>query len=77
MRSKSVVFNIAGPPPYEIAPVTGMLNSARNLGSSKSRPAMAGFPADRYIIVYRVSDRDVLILRVAHSNRDIEALFGH
>jgi toxin ParE1/3/4 len=35
------------------------------------------FPADRYIIVYRVAGRDVLILRVAHSRRDIEALFGH
>jgi plasmid stabilization system protein ParE len=29
------------------------------------------------IIVYRVAGRDVLILRVAHSRRDIEALFGH
>jgi toxin ParE1/3/4 len=35
------------------------------------------FPADRYIIVYRVAGQDVLILRVAHSRRDIEALFGH
>jgi toxin ParE1/3/4 len=35
------------------------------------------FPADRYIIVYRVAGQDVLILRVAHSRRDIEALFRH
>jgi plasmid stabilization system protein ParE len=35
------------------------------------------FPADRYTIVYRVASRDVLILRVAHSRRDIEVLFGH
>jgi hypothetical protein len=34
--------------------------------------AAEAFPADRYIIVYRVSGRDVLILRVAHSSRDIE-----
>jgi toxin ParE1/3/4 len=40
-------------------------------------PGRRSFPADRYIIVYRVSGRDVLILRVAHSSRDIEALFGH
>jgi toxin ParE1/3/4 len=40
-------------------------------------PGPRSFPADRYIIVYRVSGRDVLILRVAHSSRDIEALFGH
>ena len=37
-------------------------------------PGRRSFPADRYIIVYRVSGRDVLILRVAHSSRDIEAL---
>ena len=36
-------------------------------------PGRRSFPADRYIIVYRVSGRDVLILRVAHSRRDIEA----
>jgi len=35
-------------------------------------PGRRSFPADRYIIVYRVSGRDVLILRVAHSSRDIE-----
>ena len=31
-------------------------------------PGRRSFPADRYIIVYRVSGRDVLILRVAHSS---------
>jgi toxin ParE1/3/4 len=40
-------------------------------------PGRRSFPAGQYIIVYRVSGRDVLILRVAHSRRDIEALFGH
>ena len=40
-------------------------------------PGRRGFPADRYIIVCRVAGQDVLILRVAHSRRDIEALFGH
>jgi toxin ParE1/3/4 len=40
-------------------------------------PGRRSFPADRYIIVYRVAGQDVLILRVAHSRRDIEALFGH
>lgn len=34
------------------------------------------FPADRYLIVYRVRGRDVLILRVIHGSRDIPALFG-
>ena len=29
-----------------------------------------------YVIVYRVDGRDVLILRVVHGKRDLEALFG-
>ena len=29
-----------------------------------------------YVIVYCIEDEDVLILRVAHGRRDIEALFG-
>ncbi|MGH7187565.1 MAG: type II toxin-antitoxin system RelE/ParE family toxin [Acetobacteraceae bacterium] len=37
-------------------------------------PGRRSFPADRYIIVYRIVDEDVLILRVAHSRRDIQAL---
>jgi toxin ParE1/3/4 len=32
------------------------------------------FPVGRYIIVYRVVGQDVLILRVAHSSRDLQAL---
>jgi toxin ParE1/3/4 len=46
--------------------------SRRRSGSGRR-----SFPADRYIIVYRVAGQDVLILRVAHSSRDIEALFSH
>ncbi len=34
------------------------------------------FPVGDYVIVYRVEGEDVLILRVAHGRRDIEALFG-
>jgi toxin ParE1/3/4 len=34
------------------------------------------FPVGRYIIVYRIVDQDVLILRVAHSGRDLRALMG-
>ena len=40
-------------------------------------PGRRSFPAGRYIIVYRVAGQDVLILRVAHTRRDIEALFCH
>jgi toxin ParE1/3/4 len=39
-------------------------------------PGRRSFPADRYVIVYRVAGRDVVILRVAHGSRDIQALRG-
>jgi len=35
------------------------------------------FAVGEYVIVYCVEANDVLILRVAHGRRDIEALFGH
>jgi len=34
------------------------------------------FSVGEYVIVYCVENDDVLILRVAHGSRDIEALFG-
>ena len=34
-----------------------------------------GFPVGEYIIVYRIVGEDVLILRVAHGRRDVDALF--
>lgn len=39
-------------------------------------PGRRSYPVDRYVIVYRIVGADVLILRVAHGSRDIEALFG-
>jgi toxin ParE1/3/4 len=33
------------------------------------------FPIGEYVVVYCVENADVLILRVAHGRRDIEALF--
>jgi toxin ParE1/3/4 len=35
------------------------------------------FPVGEYVIVYCVEDDEVLILRVAHGRRDLEALFGN
>jgi toxin ParE1/3/4 len=35
-----------------------------------------GFSFGEYVILYCVEEEDVLILRVAHGRRDIEALFG-
>jgi toxin ParE1/3/4 len=34
------------------------------------------FPVGEYLIVYRIEDGDVLILRVVHGRRDLGALFG-
>ncbi|MEO8434444.1 MAG: type II toxin-antitoxin system RelE/ParE family toxin [Pyrinomonadaceae bacterium] len=34
------------------------------------------FPVGEYVIVYSVDHEDVLVLRVAHGRRDMEALFG-
>jgi toxin ParE1/3/4 len=39
-------------------------------------PGSRSFPADSYVIVYRVEGEDVLILRVAHSRQDIRALMS-
>jgi toxin ParE1/3/4 len=40
-------------------------------------PGSRSFPIGEYVVVYRVQNEDVLIVRVAHGRRDIEALFGH
>jgi toxin ParE1/3/4 len=40
------------------------------------RAGMRSFPVGEYVIFYRVEADDVLILRVIHGGRDIEALFG-
>ena len=40
------------------------------------KPGLRSFPAGKYVIIYRVDkNKDVLILRVIHGKRDIEALF--
>jgi toxin ParE1/3/4 len=39
------------------------------------RPGLRTFPVGDYVIAYRVSEDDVLILRVFRGSRDIDALF--
>ncbi|HXP84155.1 MAG TPA: type II toxin-antitoxin system RelE/ParE family toxin [Bryobacteraceae bacterium] len=39
------------------------------------RPSLRSFPVGEYVILYRIQDEDVLILRVLRANRNIEALF--
>ncbi len=41
------------------------------------RPGLRSFPSGEYVIVYRIEDGDVLILRVLRGSRNIEALFGN
>ena len=57
-----------------------LLASHPNIGRPRDedlRPGLRSFPVGEYIIVYRIEDQDVLILRVVRGSRRIEALFGH
>jgi toxin ParE1/3/4 len=40
------------------------------------RLGLRSFPVGNYIILYRIQDRHVLVLRVVHGSRNIQALFG-
>jgi toxin ParE1/3/4 len=39
------------------------------------RPGLRGFPAGAYIVLYRVEDGDVVIVRVLRGSRDLEGIF--
>ena len=57
-----------------------LLASHPNIGRARDkdlRPGLRSFPVGEYVIIYRVEDDDVLILRVLRGSRDIAALFGH
>lgn len=41
------------------------------------RPGLRSFSVGEYVIIYRIQDGDVLILRVLRGSRDIEGLFGY
>jgi len=40
-------------------------------------PGYRSLPVGEYAILYFVENEDVLVLRVAHARRQLEALFGH
>ena len=40
------------------------------------RPGLRSFPADDYIILYRIEADAVLILHVVHGSRNLKALLG-
>jgi toxin ParE1/3/4 len=57
-----------------------LLASHPNIGRARDedlRPGLRSFPVGEYLIIYRVQDDDVLILRVLRGSRDIAALFRH
>jgi toxin ParE1/3/4 len=41
------------------------------------RPGLRSFPVGEYLIIYRLQNEDVLILRVLRGSRNIQALFGY
>jgi len=40
-------------------------------------PGYRSLAVGEYVVVYRVENEDVLVLRVVHGRRQLEALFGH
>jgi len=56
-----------------------LLANYPNIGRRRDedlRPGLRSFPVGEYIILYRVQDEDVLILRVLRSSRNLKALLG-
>ena len=54
-----------------------LLANYPNIGRRRDddlRPGLGSFPVGQYIIIYRLRDSDVLILRVLRASRDIQAL---
>lgn len=39
-------------------------------------PGLRSFPVGEYVIIYRIQNDDVLILRVLRGSRNMDALFG-
>ena len=56
-----------------------LLASHPNIGRARDedlRPGLRSFPVGEYIVIYRVHDEDVVILRVLRGSRDLYAMFG-
>ena len=57
-----------------------LLATYPNIGRPRGddlRPGLRSFPVGECVIIYRIQEGDVLILRVLRGARKIEALFGH
>ena len=56
-----------------------LLATHPNMGRARDgdlRPGLRSFPVSEYVIIYRIDEGDVLVLRVLHGSRDIAALLG-
>ena len=54
-----------------------LLATHPNIGRARDddlRPGLRSFPVGEYVILYRIDEREVLILRVVRGSRDIGAL---
>jgi toxin ParE1/3/4 len=57
-----------------------LLANYPNIGRRRDddlRPGLRSFPVGEYLILYRLQDEDVLILRVLRGSRNIEAMLRH
>jgi toxin ParE1/3/4 len=57
-----------------------LLASQPDLGRSRNEEfgrQRRSFAVGEYVIVYRIQDLNVVILRIVHGKRDLESLFGH
>ena len=55
-----------------------LLATHPNIGRARDEDLRAGlrtFPVGEYVIIYRIENEDVLILRVLRGSRNISALF--
>lgn len=61
-----------------IAQTIGLIGRNPHVGRSRPelRPNLRSFPVGSYVIFYRTSEGEVLILRVLHGRQDIEPLLG-
>lgn len=56
-----------------------LLSSHPYLGRARDhdvRPGLRSFPVGQYVIIYRIENEDIVILRVLRGSRNIRALFG-
>jgi toxin ParE1/3/4 len=57
-----------------------LLASHPNIGRARDedlRPGLRSFPVGDYVIIYRIQDEDILILRVLRGSRNIAGLLSH